>query len=42
MYTENDNIDRAAIEKLKQLPPEELDRMIEERERLIIEKLNKI
>ena len=41
MYTENDNIDWETVERYRKLPPEELDRMLEEEERKVKEKLNK-
>ena len=40
MYTENDNIDWEAVEKYRQLPMEELDRILEEEERKVRERLN--
>ena len=41
MYTENDNINWEEVEQYRKLPPEELDRMLEEEERLVRERLNK-
>lgn len=38
---EDDNINWEAVEQFRKLPPEELDRMLEEEERLVRERLNK-
>ncbi len=40
MCTENDNIDWEVVEQYRKLPPEELDRMIEEEESKVKERLS--